>query len=118
MPERVEEWARQLRKGAIQLCILALLREGSKYGFQIMGELRSRSDGYFDIPEGTLYPALHRMEKRGYLESSWVTGDTGNPRRYYRLTVEGEEAYDRARDEWSLFVEGCTGVMGEDHAGS
>ncbi len=111
MPELEKAWAQQLRKGSIQLCIMALLREGSKYGFQIMSELRTRSGGYFDIPEGTLYPALHRMEKRGYLESSWVTSDAGNPRRYYRLTVEGQDALVSAQDEWRMFVEGCGAIV-------
>lgn len=100
-----------MRKGSIQLCIMALLQEESKYGFQIMNELKSRSGGYFDIPEGTLYPALHRLERRGYLESSWSTGETGNPRRYYSLTVAGEDALVRSRDEWRMFVEGCGAIL-------
>ncbi len=61
----MSSWSREIRKGAIQLCLLAQLRQGRMYGFEIIRVLRERSNGFFDLKEGTLYPALHRLEKRG-----------------------------------------------------
>ncbi len=105
------EWSAELKKGGVQLCIMALLKEGKKYGFQIIKELRERSDGYFDLKEGTLYPALHRLEKRGYLKSEWVTEGDRPPRKYYRLTTQGKKVLRSARAEWLRMVESTKKVL-------
>jgi len=94
------EWTAELKKGSIQLCIMATLVEGRKYGFQIIKELREKSGGYFDLKEGTLYPALHRLEQRGYLRSEWVTDEGDAPRKYYVLTEDGKAALAEAIEEW------------------
>jgi len=106
-----EEWIRELKKGSIQLCILAVIRGGKKYGFQIIKELRGLSSGYYDLKEGTLYPALHRLEKRGYLSSEWVTQKSGMPRKYYTLTNKGVKALREARVEWKNMVKSCNDVL-------
>ncbi|UCE74313.1 MAG: PadR family transcriptional regulator [Methanomassiliicoccales archaeon] len=106
-----EEWVRELKKGSIQLCILAVLSSGKKYGFQIIKELRELSMGYYDLKEGTLYPALHRLEKRGYLKSEWITQERGMPRKYYALTKKGKEALGEAKKEWTKMVSSCNQVL-------
>src|SRR5216117_1911998 len=79
MPEVSPEWTAELKKGSIQLCLLALLAKEEKYGFQILRELRDRSNGFFDLKEGTLYPALRRLEERGFVESRWQEPESGMP---------------------------------------
>ena len=105
------DWSAELKKGSVQLCILALLREGKKYGFQIIKELRERSNGYFDLKEGTLYPALHRLEKRGYLTSEWVTEGDRPPRKYYTLTKQGRKVLKSASSEWLKMVKSVKNVL-------
>lgn len=106
-----DEWTREMKKGSIQLLLLAAIGSKKKYGFQIVKELKELSCGYFALKEGTLYPALHRLEKRGYLKSEWVTQETGNPRKYYGLTKEGKEALKNAREEWAMLVERSKDVL-------
>ena len=106
-----EEWLRELKKGSIQLCILAVLSTKKKYGFQIIKELREQSGSYFDLKEGTLYPALHRLEKRGYLKSEWVTQKSGMPRKYYALTDVGKKSLKEAKVEWNNMVSSLNDVL-------
>jgi PadR family transcriptional regulator PadR len=106
-----EEWIRELKKGSIQLCILAVLGSKRKYGFQIIKELREASSGYYDLKEGTLYPALHLLEKRGYLKSEWVTQDKGMPRKYYVLTEKGVKALKEVKAEWNTMALRINEVM-------
>src|SRR5437762_12464044 len=100
MPEISPEWTAELKKGSIQLCLLALLAKEEKYGFQILHELKDRSNGFFDLKEGTLYPALRRLEERGFVSSRWQEPKSGMPRKYYRLTDRGLVAPRAARAIW------------------
>lgn len=113
-----KEWTVELKKGTVQLGILALLEGGRRYGFEIIEQLRGRSGGYLDLKEGTLYPALHRLEKQGLLTAEWVIDDGGTPpRKYYSITAEGRKALEDARREWKAMVEGLGGVLGDGKAG-
>lgn len=105
-----EQWIRELKKGSIQLCLLALLSQGRKYGFQIIKELRELSDGFFDLKEGTLYPALHRLEERGYLKSEWVT-EGATPRKYYVLTEKGIDALGEAKEDWKFMINSVQRIL-------
>src|SRR3972149_6889509 len=90
MPEISPEWTAELKKGSVQLCLLALLAQEQKYGFQILKELRDLSDGFFDLKEGTLYPALRRLEERGFVQSHWVEPEAGGgPPGEHPVTGEG-----------------------------
>ncbi len=100
MPEVSAEWTAELKKGSIQLCLLALLTGEPKYGFQLIRELRQLSDGFFDVKEGTLYPALRRLEERGFVRSEWVEREAGVPRKYYTLTDRGRAALGEATRVW------------------
>jgi PadR family transcriptional regulator PadR len=80
---------RELLKGSISLLLLSLLSRGEMYGFEILQEVSRRSANTFEFKEGTLYPALHQLEKRGLVEAEWRTGENGRERKYYSLTSKG-----------------------------
>lgn len=105
------EWSAELKRGSMQLCLLSLLNRGSRYGLQIINELRDTSDGFFDLKEGTLYPALRRLEEKGYLRSEWVERESGIPRRYYRITEKGKEVLAEATETWNKMVKSTEGVL-------
>ena len=111
MPEISPEWTAELKKGSIQLCLLALLAKDEKYGFQILHELRERSNGFFDLKEGTLYPALRRLEERGFVQSHWTEREGGSPRKYYRLTDRGRTALGEALAIWDAMTSGAERVL-------
>jgi PadR family transcriptional regulator, regulatory protein PadR len=97
------EFMDQLRKGSTTLLILAVLQEHSMYGYQISRELERRSDGYFAMKEGLLYPALHQMEKDGLLTSEWRRVG-GRERKYYRVTALGSERLVGMASDWRMFT--------------
>ena len=111
MAEVSPEWTAELKKGSIQLCLLALLAKEEKYGFQILHELRDRSNGFFDLKEGTLYPALRRLEERGFVQSHWQEPERGMPRKYYRLTDRGRKALREALVIWDAMTQGAERVL-------
>ena len=111
MPEVSGEWTAELKKGSIQLCLLALLSGEAKYGFQLIKELRDVSGGFYDVKEGTLYPALRRLEEREFVESAWVEREVGVPRKYYTLTAKGRKALDEARTVWTTMAHGVDRVL-------
>jgi DNA-binding PadR family transcriptional regulator len=98
-------------KGHLDLLLLSVLSAGPAHGYAIITALRARSAGTFDLPEGTVYPALHRMESAGLLSSSWSDGE-GRKRRVYSLTGKGETALAAERVEWKRFTGGVQAVLG------
>lgn len=113
MTEVSPEWTAELKKGSVQLCLLALLAKKDKYGFQILHELREKSKGFFDLKEGTLYPALRRLEERGFVESRWEEPESGMPRKYYRITARGRRALAEALAVWDRLTDGARRVLEE-----
>jgi PadR family transcriptional regulator PadR len=93
---------REALKGHLDLLLLAVLERGPAHGYALIESLRERSGGTFDLPEGTVYPALHRLERDGFLNSEW-SADSGRRRRVYRLTPKGAEALSRRKTEWEQF---------------
>ena len=91
----------QLRRGVIEFCVLALLRDGERYGFELVRTL-SEADGMVTT-EGTLYPLLGRLRREGLVETTWRESPAGPPRRYYRLAPDGETALHAFRQEWARF---------------
>ena len=90
-----------MRKGSLELAILASLWEGRLYGLEILRHLESNSD--LIVVEGTVYPLLNRLRALGLVESEWVESDSGHPRKYYRLTESGRQrALDMTRI-WERF---------------
>lgn len=101
----------QMRKGSTDFLILRLLNERAMYGYEISQLLDRRSAGYFEMKEGLLYPALHRMQQNGWLTSEWKSVD-GRRRKYYQLTHLGKETLNEQTAEWRLFFEQLKGMLG------
>ena len=91
-----------LLKGNLDLLLLSILADGPAHGYSVLAELRERSNGAFDLPEGTVYPALHRLEAAGLLHSRW-SREAGRRRRVYSLTRRGSRELDRRKAEWQRF---------------
>ncbi len=98
-------------RGHLDLLVLAVLADGPAHGYALIEELRRRSAGAFDLPEGTVYPALHRLEAGGLLASGW-SREGGRRRRVYRLTRRGRAALERERGAWSSFARAVEVVVG------
>jgi PadR family transcriptional regulator, regulatory protein PadR len=98
-------------KGHLDPLVLAILEGGPAHGYAIIESLRARSGGIFDLPEGTIYPALHRLERGGSVTSRReVIG--GRERRVYRLTVRGRAALRERRSNWNQFSSAVTRILG------
>jgi transcriptional regulator len=101
----------EMLKGHLDLIVLAALAAGPAHGYAVIEEIRRRSGRAFDLPEGTIYPALHRLEHAGLLSSRWVTADTGRKRRVYALTRQGETAFAERRVVWQQFSDAIAGLL-------
>lgn len=109
LSESAEKWEVQLRKGSLELAILASLWDGRLYGLEILRHLESRSE--LVVVEGTAYPLLNRLRSLGLVESEWVESDQGHPRKYYRLTAAGRQrALDMSRI-WTRFSGSMTNLL-------
>jgi DNA-binding PadR family transcriptional regulator len=97
-------------KGHLDALVLASLRDGALHGYAIIAELKRRSGGAFDLPEGTVYPVLHRLEAEGLLASAW-SSPAGRRRRVYRLTRRGRSALARRRQDWRDFARAVEAVL-------
>jgi DNA-binding PadR family transcriptional regulator len=97
-------------KGHLDGMLLAVLAVEPAHGYAVIEALKQRSGGVFDLPEGTVYPALHRLEAEGLLASSWATG-SGRRRRVYRLTRRGRAELGERRGDWRLFSQAVDGVL-------
>jgi PadR family transcriptional regulator len=97
-------------KGHLDTLVLAVLADEPLHGYAVIEALRRRSEGAFELAEGTLYPVLHRLEADGLLASSWSEA-AGRRRRVYRLTRNGRRALARRREEWSGFVRAVDAVL-------
>ena len=100
-------------KGHLDLLLLAVVAVGPMHGYALIEELRRASSDAFDLPEGTIYPALHRLERAGLLQSDWTTVD-GRRRRVYSLTSDGRGAMERQRQEWKTFLGAMQLVLGAE----
>jgi transcriptional regulator len=89
-------------KGNLDMLLLAVLSAGPGHGYAIITRLRERSEGAFDLPEGTVYPALHRLETAGLLDSAWEVV-AGRRRRLYQLTTAGQESLAAEAGQWRSF---------------
>ena len=91
-------------KGTAQSLLLFLLSQKPMYGYHIIKELEKRSAGYFKFKEGTLYPALHRLEKAGLVAGEWQLLPSGRQRKYYRITDKGLYVLAEKRSQWRNFL--------------
>jgi PadR family transcriptional regulator PadR len=109
----------QLRRGTVEYCVLALLRDGERYGFELVREL---SDGTGLITsEGTIYPLLTRLRKNQLVTTTWRESESGPPRRYYQLSESGHETLASFVKEWPRFRDSVDAVLngrkGDGHQG-
>lgn len=87
-------------KGSIDILLLSLLAQQEMYGYEMVKTLKETSGDLYNMSEGTLYPALKRMEKKEWIESYWQESEGGNRRKYYRLTEDGRKELARKLDDW------------------
>jgi PadR family transcriptional regulator, regulatory protein PadR len=99
--DSADKWEVQLRKGCLELAILAALWEGKLYGLEILRRLESDSD--LIVSEGTVYPLLSRLKLLGLVRSEWVESDAGHPRKYYALTAAGKKRAIEMKAIWVRF---------------
>lgn len=107
----------QRLKGHLDLLLLALLQAGPLHGYAIIERLRLLSADTFDLPDGTIYPALHRLEHAGLL-TSWWSDDTPRRRRLYAPTVQGRAMLEDGRKEWQTFAQGIEAILFGESTGS
>jgi PadR family transcriptional regulator, regulatory protein PadR len=91
----------QLRRGVLPSCVLAALAAEQRYGFELVRVLTE--DYGLATSEGTIYPLLSRLRRDGLVETSWQESESGPPRRYYRLTPEGERNLSHFQEDWKRF---------------
>ena len=99
-------------KGHLDMIVLAALSSGPAHGYAVIQEIQRRSGGAFELPEGTIYPALHRLEQAGLLSSHWTTAKSGRQRRVYALTERGTRALADQRASWQRFADAIGGLLG------
>lgn len=103
---------KSLMSGSTPMLVLALLKDGDKYGYEMIEELDKRSDHTFELKEGTLYPLLHTLEKEKFVSSYTQQTPGGRERKYYRLTKKGLEQLAYKEKEWRLFTAKVDAVLG------
>ena len=103
----------QMLKGVLSLILLSLLRDDQDYGYAIV--VRLREAGFADLAEGTVYPALSRLEAAGLLEASLVRSSTGPARKYYRATPQGRREGERATRAWNALVAGVATITSQQN---
>ena len=102
----------RLGHGDLSLVLLGMLADREMYGYELVAELRRRSEGVFDLAEGTVYPALRRLERLGLLQARWADVADGPRRRYYAPTQAGERALVEGRAEWRRLVTATDAIIG------
>ena len=105
--------SKELAKGTTAMLVLSVLSEREMYGYEIAGVIAGRSEGAFEMKEGTLYPILHSLEKEGLLSSYRAESAQGRERRYYKITPSGLFQLKRKRSEWSTYTAAVESVVGE-----
>jgi DNA-binding PadR family transcriptional regulator len=93
----------EMLKGHLDAIVLAALEAGPAHGYAVIETIKKASSSTFDLPEGTVYPALHRLEQAGLLASAWITPTGGRKRRVYSLTKSGVSALAMRRKAWGRF---------------
>ena len=100
-----------LLQGTLDMLVLRTLQWGPQHGHGIGQAIRQQSHGLLKVETGSLYPALHRLEKRGWLKSAWDVSEANQRAKYYRLTATGKAQLSRERDRWSQLVDAIGRVM-------
>jgi PadR family transcriptional regulator, regulatory protein PadR len=102
----------ELLQGTLDMMILKALAAGSLHGYAVLRRIHQLSEEVLRIEEGSLYPALHRMERRGWIESEWAPSENNRRARYYRLTRAGRKQLERETASWATLSGAVSKVMG------
>ncbi len=113
IPGGAEKLLSQMRRGAIEYCVLALLRSKEMYGFELT-RLLSEADGLV-TSEGTLYPLLSRLRRDGLVDTFWKESTQGPPRRYYRITPDGVAVLEAFSAQWKRFTSTVNSILEASH---
>ncbi len=111
MAKPIDEQRLELLQGTLDMLVLRILQWGPRHGHGIGQTIRAQSDDLLKVETGSLYPALHRLEKRGWLKSEWGVSEANQQAKYYRLTAAGKAQLLRERDRWSQLVDAIGRVM-------
>jgi transcriptional regulator len=106
-----------LLRAALEPVVLEVIAGGATYGYEIARAIQQHSEGQLSAQEGTLYPALHRLEKQGLLKAQWKISPEGRRRKHYALTAGGRRRLDALRAEWKTFSKTVGRILGTAHAG-
>ena len=107
-----EKYEKQMKKGVLDMLVLKLLESEPKYGYQIIQELREKSEGVFLLKDGTLYPVLYRLEDDGLVVSRWSEAEGKQvPRKYYEITKNGRQAVADMETLWRHMAGGISKIM-------
>ena len=101
----------ELLQGTLDMLILQTLRRAPRHGYGIGQTIRAGSDDFFQIETGSLYPALHRLEKRGWIKSDWRTSEHNQRAKYYQLTAAGRKQLSREQSRWNEMSAAITRLM-------
>ena len=111
MSRNADDQRLELLQGTLDMLILRTLQWGPEHGHGIGQTIRAHSDDLLKVETGSLYPALHRLEKRGWLTSEWDVSEANQRAKYYELTAEGKAQLLRERDRWAQLVDAIGRVM-------
>jgi len=110
-------WAsKELVGASTAMLVLGVLKHGASYGYDIVRQINEQAEGAFTWQEGTIYPILHKLEKKGLVQCRWQESPTGRRRKYYSLTVEGRAALRDGVRQWELFDQLMIRLAGVNHA--
>ncbi len=113
---RAGEWSSQIRRGTLELCVLALIASKPRYGYDLVTALERWEP--LATTEGTLYPLLRRLQREGKVGASWEESAAGPPRKYYRLTPLGRDLLERMRVDWAELSEAVGETLSIEEAKS
>lgn len=103
---------RELLKGTTETLVLAVLRDAPSHGYELAQRLRQRSEGVFELGEGTLYPLLYKLEDKGLISGNWEAGSGERRKRVYRITPRGRKQLGQLSEEWESLVRGMSLILG------
>ena len=115
MPQYIN-FPKKLTGSTTSTLLLAVIAEQDRHGYEIVQRVNVLSDGAFKWREGTVYPALHRLEKQGLITGAWQSSEKGRPRRVYAITPDGKNELTRQEKEWSSFASTVNHVLEGCHA--
>jgi transcriptional regulator len=105
-----------LLRAALEPVVLEVIASGATYGYEIVRAIQQHSEGQLSTQEGTLYPALHRLEKQGLLKAQWKMSPEGRRRKHYALTSAGRRRLETLRAEWASFSKTIGRILGTAHS--